>query len=186
MKAKTYQSTNNFTVPQLISTFGIPIRVKSNLKYLGLEEFNFCKTLRDFKFNNCHLAYIPCYSTCLRPNLDKLDLFFSAGNGVTIHYATLFDVEQLSIEEISELRFSLLAARFPNFVENSPDFQNNYQNLFEPALAIWKNNFNQDNILARGHDPRFVLNVKYKSIQFHSIVNSVPWSNFKRARALYL
>ena len=186
MKAKTYQSDNNFTAPQSISTFGIPIRLRGDLKHLGLEEFNFCKILRDFKFNNYNLAYIPCYSTCLRHNLDKLDLFFSAGNGVTIHYATLFDVEQLSIEEISELRFSLLAARFPNFVENSPDFQNNYQNLFEPALAIWKNNFNQDNILARGHDPRFVLNVKYKSIQFHSIVNSVPWSNFKRARALYL
>ena len=65
-------------------------------------------------------------------------------------------------------------------------FKNNYKNLFEPALAIWKNNFNQDNILARGHNPRFVLNVKYKSIQFHSIENRVPWSNFKRARALYL
>ena len=185
MKAKTYKSTNGWTSPQSLSTFGIPVIKKHELKHLGLEEFNFCKILRDFKFNNYHLAYIPCYSTCLRPNLDKLDLFFSAGNGVTIHYATLFDVEQLSIEEISELRFSLLAARFPNFVENSPDFQNNYQNLFEPALAIWKNNFNQDNILARGHNPRFVLNVKYKSIQFHSIENRVPWSNFKHARALH-
>jgi hypothetical protein len=185
MKAKTYQSDNNFTAPQSISTFGISIRLRGDLKHLGLEEFNFCKTLRDFKFNNYHLAYIPCYSTCLRPNLDKLDLFFSAGNSIAIHYATLFDVEQLTDEEISELRDSLLAAGFPNFVENSPDFQNNYQNLFEPALAIWKNNFNQDNILARGHNPRFVLNVKYKSIQFHSMGNIVPWANFKRARALY-
>ena len=168
------------------STFSIPIRLREDLKHLGLEEFNFCKTLRDFKFNIYRLAYIPCYSTCLRPNLDILDLFFSAGNSITIHYATLFDVEQLTDKEISELRDLLLAARFPNFVENSPDFQNNYQNLFEPALAIWKNNFNQDNILARGHDPRFVLNVKYKSIQFHSMGNIVPWANFKRARALYL
>jgi len=186
MKAKTYQSDNNFTVPQSISTFGIPIRVKSNLKYLGLEEFNFCKILNDFKFNNYHLAYIPCYSTCLRPNLDKLDLFFSAGNSLTIHYATLFDVEQLTDKEISELRDSLLAAGFPNFVENSLDFQNNYQNFFEPALTLWRINFNQDNILAKGHDPRFILNVKYKSVQFHSLDNTVPWANFKRARALYL
>jgi hypothetical protein len=185
MKAKTYKSTNDFTAPQSISTFGIPIRVKSDLKYLGLEEFNFCKILNDFKFNNYHLAYIPCYSTCRRPTLDKLDLFFSAGNGITIHYATLFDVEQLSVKEICKLRESLLASGFPNFVENSPDFQNNYQNLFEHALAIWKNNFNQDNILASGHDPRFILNVKYKSIQFYSMDNIVPWANFKRARALY-
>lgn len=185
MKAKTYRSTNNFTAPQSISTFGIPIRLRGDLKHLGLEEFNFCKTLRDFKFNNYALAYIPCYSTCLRPNLDKLDLFFSAGNSITIHYATLFDVEQITDKKISELRDSLLAAGFPNFVENSPDFQNNYQNLFESAFTIWKNNFNQDNILARGHDPRFILNVKYKSIQFHSIDNRVPWANFKRARALY-
>lgn len=77
MKAKTYQSTNDFTAPQSISTFGIPIRVNSDLKYLGLEEFNFCEILRDFKFNNYHLAYIPCYSTCGRPTLDKLHLFFS-------------------------------------------------------------------------------------------------------------
>jgi hypothetical protein len=186
MKAKTYQSGNNFTVPKSLSSFGIPIRLKGHAKYLGLEEFNFCKILRDFKFNNYHFAYIPCFSNCRRTNLEKLDLFFSARNGITIHYATLFDVEQLSVKEICELRDSLLAAGFPNFVENSPDFQNNYQYLFEPALAIWKNNFNQDNILARGHDPRFVLNVKYKSIQFHSITNRVPWSNFKRARALYL
>ena len=75
MKAKTYQSDNNFTVPKSLSNFGIPIRLKGHVKYLGLEEFNFCKILRDFKFNNYYLAYIPCYSTCSRPTLDKLDLF---------------------------------------------------------------------------------------------------------------
>ena len=39
MKAKTYQSDNNFTAPQSISTFGISIRLRGDLKHLGLEEF---------------------------------------------------------------------------------------------------------------------------------------------------
>jgi hypothetical protein len=184
MKAKTYKSTNNWIAPQSLSKFGIPVVNKTELKHLGLEEFNFCKILTKFKFENKYVAYIPCYSTCKRPFIDKLDLFFYDGNGITIHYATLFDVEQLT-DEISELRNSLLDAGFPNFVETCTDFQNNYKNLFEPTLAIWKINFNQDNILAKGHEPRFVVNVKYTYIQFHSPTNIVPWSNLKRARALY-
>ena len=185
MKAKTYKSTNNWTAPQSLSKFGIPVINKTELKHLGLEEFNFCKILRDFKFENKHVAYIPGFSTCNRPFINKLDLFYRNAKGITIHYATLFDVEQLTIKEIPNLRPQLIASGFQNFVETSPDFQNNYQNLFQSALKIWKTNFNNNNIISSGHNTRFVLNIKYKSIKFHRLSNQVAWSNLKRARALY-
>lgn len=185
MKAKTYKSTNNWTAPQSLSKFGIPVINKTELKHLGLEEFNFCKILRDFNFENKHVAYIPSFSTCNRPFIKKLDLFYHNAKGITIHYATLFDVEQLTIKEIPNLRTQLIASGFQNFVQTSPDFQNNYQNLFQPALKIWKTNFNNNTIISSGHNTRFVINIKYKSIKFHSLSNQVAWSNLKRARALY-
>ena len=185
MKAKTYKSTNGWTSPQSLSTFGISLIKKHEIKYLGLEEFNFCKILRSFKYENKHVAFIPAYSNCIRPFIDKLDLFYSNGRGVTIHYATLFDVEQLTLKEIPNLRNSLIASGFRDFVETSTGFQNNYQNLFQSALKIWKTNFNNNNIISSGHNTRFVLNIKYKSIKFHSLSNQVAWSNLKRARALY-
>ena len=185
MKAKTYKSTNRWISPQSLSTFGIPISNKHKIKFLGLEEFNFCKTLTKFKFENKHVAYIPSYSACNRPFIDKLDLFFNAGNGIIIHYASLFDVEQLKTTEIPALRTQLIASGFQNFVGTNLDFQNNYQNLFQAALKIWNKNFNSNTIISSGHNTRFVLNIKYKSIKFHSISNHVAWSNLKRARALY-
>lgn len=185
MKAKTYKSTNNWIAPQSLSKFGIPVVNKTELKHLGLEEFNFCKILTKLKFENKYVAYIPCYSTCIRSFINKLDLFFYDGNGISIHYATLSDVEQLTTKEIPNLRKLLKASQFPEFVQTNPDFQKNYKNLFQPALKVWMKNFKNNTIISTGHNTRFVLNIKYKHIQFHSPTNIVPWSNLKRARALY-
>ncbi len=185
MKAKTYKSTNGWTAPQSLSTFGIPVSNKHDIKYLGLEEFNFCKVLADFTFQTKHVAFIPSYSCCPRPFIEKLNLFHSNGRGLTVHYATLYDVEQLNISEIDALRSSLIASGFPNFVETNFDFQNNYQNLFQPALKIWQKNFNTNNIISPAHNPRFVLNIKFNSIEIFSQPKQVDWSNLKRARILY-
>ena len=185
MKAKTYKSTNNWTAPQSLSTFGIPVINKHDIKYLGLEEFNFCKILKSFKFDKKQVAYIPSFSTCNRPFIKKIDLFYLNAKGITIHYATLFDVEQLTTKEIPNLRNLLIASHFPKFVQTNPDFQNNYKNLFQPALKVWMKNFKNNTIISTGHNTRFVLNIKYKSIKFHRLSNQVAWSNLKRARALY-
>ena len=185
MKAKTYKSNNNFKAPQSLSKFGIEVTNGKETKYLGLEEFNFCPILKKFKFEKKHVAYIPCYSTCIRPFIDKLDLFFYDGNGITIHYATLSDVEQLTTKEIPNLRKLLKASQFPKFVQTNPDFQKNYKNLFQPALKVWMKNFKNNTIISTRHNTRFVLNIKYKSIKFHKSTNIVHWSNLKFARALY-
>jgi hypothetical protein len=185
MKAKTYKSKNNFKAPQSLSKFGIEVTNGRETKYLGWEEFNFCRIVKKFKFEKKHVAYIPCYSTCIRLFIDKLDLFFYDGNGITVHYATLFDVEQLTTKEIPNLRNLLISSHFPKFVQTNLDFQNNYKNLFQPALKLWMKNFKNNTIISSGHNTRFVFNVKYKSIKFHNPTNLVPWSNLKRARALY-
>ena len=185
MKAKTYKSTNFWTAPQSLNTFGIPVISKKRTLHLGLEEFNFCSILTEFKHEGKKVAYIPAFSTCIRVPIDKLELFYHDGNGITLFYATMYDVEQIDIKEIPLLRMNLIAKGFSDFVADSLDFQINYAGLFPSALKIWNVNFMQNNIIAPGHDPRFVLNVKYKSIEFHSPLRIVNWTNFKRARALY-
>lgn len=185
MKAKTYKSTNNWIAPQSLSTFGIPVTSKNNTLFLGLEEFNFSTILKAFVYEGRKVAYIPAFSTCLRSPIDKLDLFYHDGNGITLHYATIYEVEQIQPNEVPNLRKLLTAAGFPGFVANSRDFQANYGALFLPALKIWNRNFNHNNILAPGHDPRFVVNVKYKSIDIKNPHRNMNWVNMKRARALY-
>jgi hypothetical protein len=186
MRAKTYRSTNNWTSPQSLSTFGVPIRLKRDIKHLGLEEFNFCDKLNDFNFQNKRLAYVPCFSKCERPNISQLDLFFSAGNNVTLHYATLHGVQQISDHQIKEIRNSLNQIGYINWIEHSQDFQNNYEGLFGPAFQVYIQNFHADNVIAQGHDQRFVFNVLYDKIEFITPMAIVPWANLKRARHLYL
>lgn len=187
MKAKTYKSTNNFNAPQSLSNFGIEIYNANKRKYLGLEEFNFCPILLDFKFENQHVAYIPCFSSKLRPSIDQLKLFYRERPGVTIHYATLFNVSQIEQDKsrIQNLRKSLEIAGLSSHVENSLDFQRNYESLFESALATWKQNFGSDAIIAKRTKNRFIVNTFYESIEFHEAGNIVDWSNLKRASVLF-
>lgn len=188
MKAKTYQSNNNFTAPQSLSTFGIPIRLKRNIKYLGLEEFNFSKKLTEIKFENKNLAYIPCFSETIRPNLTQLDLFYSAGNNVTIHYATLYGVQQIAndISQINQIRQRLNEELFMEWVANNQEFQNNYAELFGLTIEVYRQNFRSNHVIAEGHDDRFVFNILYDKVIFHNPEILVPWANLKRARHLYI
>ena len=79
MRAKTYKSTNNFTAPQSLSDFGIPVSNGKDRRYLGLEEFNFCDVLRAFVYvheKKQHVAYVPCFSSRHQPPCNVLKLFF--------------------------------------------------------------------------------------------------------------
>ena len=187
MIAKTYKSSNNFTAPESLSNFGIEISNANQTKFLGLEEFNFCSILSDFKFENQHVAYIPCFSSKLHPPIDQLKLFYLKSPGLTIHYATLFNVSQIEQGNslIQNLRKSLEIAGLPSYVENSLEFQLNYGSLFEPAFATWKQNFGFDAIIAERTTNRFVVNTFYESIEFHDSDNIVNWSNLKRAGVLF-
>jgi hypothetical protein len=187
MKAKTYRSTNNCSAPQSLSTFGIPIGEKRNIKYLGLEEFNFSQKVTEIEFENKKLAYIPSFSEKVRPYQSELELFYSAGNNVTMHYATLYGVQQIENDEnsIIEIREKLNQENFTQWVENNQEFQNNYSELFGSALEVYKYNFQSNVIIAEGHDNRFVFNVLYEKVIFHNPEIQVPWANLKRARHLY-
>ncbi len=186
MKAKTYKSSNGWSSPQSLSYFGIPISKEKQKAYLGLEEFNFCAVLSNFTLNEFRYAFIPSYSTCKRPFIKELKLFYSDGKGKTFHYATLCEVYQLKEDsEILTLRDKLKEVGFDKFVENSPNFILNYGVLHAEALKVWKRNFSCNTIIAKGHFPRFVLNVRFKSIVQHDPPLIVNWGNLKRARALY-
>jgi hypothetical protein len=187
MKAKTYRSTNNWTAPQSLSTFGIPIIGKRNSKFLGLEEFNFSQKVTGIKFENKKLAYIPCFSEKVRPNLSELELFYSAGNNVTMHYATLYGVQQIENTEvrIDEIRKKLNQENFISWLENNQEFNENYVGLFETAISAYRNFFESKRVIAKGHENRFVFNVLYDQVIFHHPEIQVPWANLKRARHLY-
>jgi hypothetical protein len=185
MKAKTYKSTNNFTAPQSLSKFGIVVAIENKTKYLGLEEFNFCPIIRNFKFKSKNMAFVPCFSTTNRNPIDKLDLFYLDAPGVIIHYATLYGVSQVQESDIQAIRNALIQAKLPDFVKNSQDFQVNYSVVFNSALKIWNNCFDSNIISGKGTSERFILNTFYEKIEFHNPKNIVYWSNLQRARLLY-
>ena len=171
-----------------MSTFGIPIGEKRDIKYLGLEEFNFSKKLTGINFENKKLAYIPCFSEKVRPQLSEIDLFYSAGNNVTIHYATLYGVEQIENNEkrIIEIREKLILENYLQWVESKQEFRDNYGEHFLSAFQVYKQNFNVDNVIAKGHNKRFVFNLLYDKVIFHNPEIQVPWANLKRAKHLYI
>lgn len=185
MKAKTYQSTNNWRAPQSLSTFGIPIIGNRMTKYLGLEEFNFSLKVTGIEFENKKLAYIPCFSEKVRPYQSELELFYSAGNNVTMHYATLYGVQQISDNQIIDIRRKLNQEDFMEWVENNQEFNDNYGGLFDSALGEYRNFFESKRVIANGHEDRFVFNVLYDKVIFHNPEIQVPWANLKRARHLY-
>ena len=186
MKAKTYRSTNNWTAPQSLSTFGIPIIGNRNSKFLGLEEFNFSQKVTGIEFENKKLAYIPCFSETVRPYLSELELFYSAGNNTTLHYATLYNVQQISDNQIIDIRKKLNQEGFIEWVENNQEFRENYNVFFAPALREFTKFYEESNgIIANGHEVRFVFNVLYDKVIFHHPEIQVPWANLKRARHLY-
>ena len=185
MKAKTYQSTNNWRAPQSLSTFGIPIIGNRMTKYLGLEEFNFSLKVTGIEFENKKLAYIPCFSEKVRPYQSELELFYSAGNNVTMHYATLYGVQQISDNQIIDIRRKLNQEDFMEWVENNQEFNDNYGGLFDSTLGEYRNFFKSKRVIAKGHEDRFVFNVLYDKVIFHNPEIQVPWANLKRARHLY-
>jgi hypothetical protein len=188
MKAKTYQSTNNWSAPQSLSTFGIPIIGNRITKYLGLEEFNFSQKVMGIEFENKKLAYIPSFSEKVRPDQTELDLFYSAGNNVTMHYATLYGVQQIENIKgrIEEIRKILNQENFISWVKNNQEFNESYGGLFDSACDEYEKFFNVNRVIASGHEDRFVFNVFYEKVFFHNPETQVPWANYKRARHLYL
>lgn len=187
MRAKTYQSTNNWRAPQSLSTFGIPIIGNSITKYLGLEEFNFSQKVTGIEFENKKLAYIPSFSEKVRPYQSELELFYSAGNNVTMHYSTLFGVQQIENNEdrIEEIRNRLNHENFISWVENNQEFFDNYCGLFDSALVEYRNFFESKRVIANGNENRFIFNVLYEKVVLHNPEIQVPWANLKRARHLY-
>lgn len=186
MRAKTYKSTNNFTAPQSLSHFGIPIAGGNEMKHLGLEEFNFCPILQNYTIQDKHVAFIPCFSIN-RGNIfiEELSLFFLVNENVTIHYATLFGVSQIAPADVPNIRQELIEIGFQNHVHNSVPFQDVYGPLFNQAIQVWDDYFNTNNIVAGGNNMRFVLNTFYERIEFHQPNNIVDWGNLKFARPLY-
>jgi hypothetical protein len=187
MKAKTYQSTNNWSAPQSLSTFGIPIIGYRNTKYLGLEELNFSQKVMGIEFENKKLAYIPSFSEKVRPHQPELDLFYSAGSNVTMHYATLYGVQQIenNEERIEEIRKILNQENFISWVRHNQEFNDSYVELFDSACDEYEKLFNVNRVIADGHEDRFVFNVFYEKVNFHNPEIQVPWANLKRARHLY-
>ena len=186
MKAKTYKSTNGFTAPQSLSDFGIKVSNGKEIKNLGLEEFNFCPILKDFTFQDKHVAFIPCFSINRRDLcIDQLELFYRDAPGITLHYATLYGVTQIQMTDIPSIRKNLIQSRLPEFVHNSIEFQNNYGALFNPAIKIWDQCFKTDIVIAKGTDQRFIVNTFYEKAVIHNQKKRVNWANLTRARSLY-
>lgn len=178
MKAKTYYSTNNWTAPQSLSKFGIPISCMGKKQTLGLEEFNGIKLLRKYQ-----LAFIPAFSIPRNFIVDELKLFYSA-SGRTFHYGTMKNVEQIDAADVASIRANQLRdlpALVRDALEQSVVFSRCHQNAF----AVWMKYYNSNNIVASGHNLRFVVNVQYESFELFQNTRSVRWSNLRRARALY-
>ena len=187
MKAKTYKSINGFISPQSLSSFGIKITNGEETKYLGLEEFNFCAIIQNYSYKGKHVAFIPCFSINREDVfIDQLELFYLEAPGVALHYATLYGVTQIQKAEIPSVRKDLIQFGFPEFVQNSLNFQDTFGQLFITAIEIWNRCFFNTNIIvAKGTDDRFVLNTFYEKIIFHNPKIQVNWSNLNRARLLY-
>lgn len=183
MRAKTYFSSNNFTAPQNLSTFGIQIG-KKNPRFLGLEEFNFIDIIKEYKYNDLHIAYLPCFQSKRNSEFDYIKLFFyNHDTKQTIHYATIYNVKQITSDNISIIRKELTDKGLCEQIENSSEFRNNYNEHFDDALKIWKDNFKSNVIIAKNGEKRFIVNTFYKKIEF--CYNIMDWSNLKRATPLF-
>lgn len=185
--AKTFFNTNGFTSPQGLSTFGIKINQDKNLQYLGLEEFNFSKEYLDNK-----IAYIPAFaSETYNYKIDKLDLFYlntELSPHQTFHYATLYEVNRISgLDYINDIRSKLLQSNLIWEAFYNKEFRNAYGNNFNEAFKSWVDRllyFN--NIDALGDEQgRFVVNIRYESIEIFANPLKTEWGNMYRANKLY-
>lgn len=177
-KAKTYRSTNGWTGPESLSDFGIPIICKSKSETLGLEEFNGIKLLRKHK-----LAFIPAFSVARNFVVDELKLFYSVP-GRTFHYGTMKNVEQIHATDVDAIRANELR-ELPTLVSESLERSAIFSDCHRYAFDVWKKYYNSSNILARGKNLRFVVNVKYESFEIFENPMPVRWTNLMFAKALY-
>ena len=175
MKAKTYRNFD-FLGPQNLSSFGIEILPKLTL---GLEEFNFIDILKKHK-----LAFIPAFNTKFRTRVDFLELFYyDKLQRINVKYAELREVEQISNEEVGSVR-KLLGDEYLRQVLENQRWLNVFGINAERSMEIWKKYYNTDSIFPKRSDElRFVLNVKYDSINFDFEQENIKKLNF--ARNLY-
>lgn len=161
--AKTYYSTNGWTGPQNLSRFGQRINNLNNYT-LGYEEFHFLEEIKEL-----NLLYIPCFSHHRPGVYDTIELFYHIpGQPGPQIYGKVTGVVQLQENEVNEIRESLIKKEFPKkvkkIIEDSGTFP---RHLIQPAFEAWQGNFNQNNIIAQGTDPRFILNVRYETIEIY-------------------
>lgn len=179
--AKTYYSTNGWTGPQNLSRFGQ--RINNLKKYtLGYEEFNFTDTIK-----RLNMLYIPCFSYPQIEPYGEIELFFHQPNlKGPWKYGKITGVSRIDEKEIPDIRKILIDNKFPDTVKKIIDLTNTFPNpsLKKKAFDAWHTNFMQDNILANGNDPRFIVNVKYN--EFIPYDKPIKLNrDLRRARHLY-
>jgi len=175
MKAKTYRSSD-FKGPQNLSSFGIEIVPKLTL---GLEEFNFINILKENK-----LAFIPAFSTCIRLNVDLVELFYyDKQNRTNVKYAELIGAQQIKNEEVNSIR-ELLGDNYARQVLENERWENVFGVNAENAKTRWKKHYETNSVFPKRRDElRFVLNVKYEKINFN--FKPANFNNLKFASKLY-
>jgi hypothetical protein len=176
MKAKTYRSSD-FLGPQNLSSFGIEIAPKLTL---GLEEFNFIDILKENK-----LAFVPAFSTRIRQDVDFLELFYyDKQNKTNVKYAELKGIQQIANDEVISIR-KMLRDDFMNQVLANERWENVFGVNTEIAKNSWKKYYNTDTVFPKKRDVfRFVLNVRYKEINF--LFKPTNFINLNFANNLYI
>jgi hypothetical protein len=149
--------------------------------------FNFCPIIQNYSYKGKYVAFIPYFSINREDVfIDQLELFYLEAPGVKLHYATLYVVTQIQKADVPSIRKDLIQFGFPEFVQNSLNFQDTFGQLFISSIEIWNRCFFNTNIIVtKGTDDRFVLNTFYEKIILHNTKIQVNWSNLNRARLLY-
>ena len=161
--AKTYYSTNGWTGPQNFSDFGQEIASGYSM---GYEEFNMVEEIKNMK-----LLYIPCFSNNYPDYYDEIELFYHdplPNETKPRIYGKITQVSQIQPDEIEDIRQKLITEKFPQKVESIIRKSGTFTTDLVPlAFSAWRRNFNQNNILAPGTEPRFILNVRYETIEIY-------------------
>lgn len=154
---KTEESWHFPTGP-FTDTFGVPVPDVN--KTFGLEEFNFNKTLLDFK-----LAYVPCYGNTRfypRPTINELNLIYKIAGREHFHYAILHNVTPILDEEICDVR-KLFEPHL-----NEIYFNSKTQEFFNDDFENFRNQihfmFNQNSIAANQINASFLVNLRYEEL----------------------
>jgi hypothetical protein len=144
----------------LADTFGVPVSNKT----FGLEEFNF-----NPHYLKSKIAYVPCYATerCYpRPsNVKELRLIYKTVGRCHVHYATLYNVQPILDNEISNFRNQIDPLMNEiYFGNNSRDFFESGFDEFGRIIDTMRNSL----VIAANHiHSPFLVNVRYDELLLH-------------------